>query len=137
MGTPMNNPYGIPAQPFEPPAWQEYAICRQSDPERWFPEKGGSTKVIKKICNSCPVQYECLEYALDNGEAFGVWGGLSEQERRLLRRRTRHSVDVEARRAHVARLTAAGLDSEQIATELRMTARQVLRDRAALKKQAS
>lgn len=68
-------------------AWQADALCSQTDPEAFFPEKGGSTRDAKKICTQCEVKAECLEYALSNDERFGIWGGLSERERRRLRRR--------------------------------------------------
>lgn len=68
-------------------SWQERALCAQTDPEAFFPEKGGSTREAKKVCVSCEVRAECLEYALENDERFGIWGGLSERERRKLKRR--------------------------------------------------
>ena len=68
--------------------WQERALCAQTDPEVFHPEKGGSTREAKRVCMACPVRAECLRYALDNDERFGVWGGLSERERRRLK----HSV---------------------------------------------
>ena len=67
--------------------WHERALCAQTDPEAFFPEKGGSTREAKKVCVSCEVRAECLEYALENDERFGIWGGLSERERRKLKRR--------------------------------------------------
>lgn len=67
--------------------WQERALCAQTDPEAFFPEKGGSTREAKKVCTSCEVRAECLDYALANDERFGIWGGLSERERRKLKRR--------------------------------------------------
>lgn len=60
--------------------WQERALCAQTDPESFFPEKGGSTREAKKVCLACEVRSECLEYALANDERFGIWGGLSERE---------------------------------------------------------
>ena len=66
--------------------WQERALCAQTDPEAFFPEKGGSTREAKKICTGCEVKAECLEYALANDERFGIWGGLSERERRRIKR---------------------------------------------------
>ncbi|HEX7322905.1 MAG TPA: WhiB family transcriptional regulator [Mycobacterium sp.] len=66
--------------------WQDRALCAQTDPEAFFPEKGGSTREAKKICQRCPVRTECLEYALAHDERFGIWGGLSERERRRLKR---------------------------------------------------
>lgn len=68
-------------------AWQGDALCAQTDPEAFFPEKGGSTRDAKRICTTCDVRGECLEYALQNDERFGIWGGLSERERRKLKRR--------------------------------------------------
>lgn len=70
----------------EVPEWQERALCAQTDPEAFFPEKGGSTREAKRICAGCEVRAECLEYALAQDERFGIWGGLSERERRRLRR---------------------------------------------------
>ena len=66
--------------------WQERALCAQTDPEAFFPEKGGSTREAKRVCLSCEVRVECLEYALANDERFGIWGGLSERERRRLKK---------------------------------------------------
>jgi len=66
-------------------SWQE---CAQTDPEAFFPEKGGSTREAKRVCLSCDVRAECLEYALAHDERFGIWGGLSERERRRLKRRS-------------------------------------------------
>ncbi|MBN4926008.1 WhiB family transcriptional regulator [Hoyosella rhizosphaerae] len=66
--------------------WQDRALCAQTDPEAFFPEKGGSTREAKRICLGCEVRDECLEYALANDERFGIWGGLSERERRRLKR---------------------------------------------------
>jgi WhiB family redox-sensing transcriptional regulator len=67
--------------------WQERALCAQTDPEAFFPEKGGSTREAKKVCTRCDVRTECLEYALAHDERFGIWGGLSERERRKLKKR--------------------------------------------------
>ena len=64
--------------------WAEQALCAQTDPEAFFPEKGGSTREAKKVCAVCPVRTECLEWALEHKERAGVWGGLSERERRKL-----------------------------------------------------
>lgn len=70
-----------------PLAWQERALCAQTDPEAFFPEKGGSTREAKRVCATCEVREECLDYALEHDERFGIWGGLSERERRKLKRR--------------------------------------------------
>ena len=66
--------------------WQGQGLSDQTDPEALFPEKGGSTREAKRICQACAVRDECLEYALLNDERFGIWGGLSERERRRLKR---------------------------------------------------
>ena len=66
--------------------WQDRALCAQTDPEAFFPEKGGSTREAKRVCRSCEVRAECLEYALEHDERFGIWGGMSERERRRLKR---------------------------------------------------
>ncbi|MGH3824868.1 MAG: WhiB family transcriptional regulator [Pseudonocardiaceae bacterium] len=75
-----------PFDSHDQPDWQERALCAQTDPEAFFPEKGGSTREAKRICAGCEVRAECLEYALAFDERFGIWGGLSERERRRLKR---------------------------------------------------
>lgn len=67
-------------------AWSKKALCATLNPEAFFPEKGGSTREAKKICMSCDVRLECLDYAMTHGERFGIWGGLSEREREQLAR---------------------------------------------------
>ena len=66
-------------------SWRLEALCAETDPEAFFPEKGGSTREAKRVCTGCAVRAECLEFALANDERFGIWGGLSERERRRLR----------------------------------------------------
>jgi len=64
---------------------RQTAICAETDPEIFFPEKGGSSKLAKNICKqSCDLKDECLSYAMKNDEKFGIWGGLSRTERRKL-----------------------------------------------------
>lgn len=65
--------------------WQDDALCAEIGGDTWYPDKGGSTKEAKKICLECPVRAECLQYALDHDERFGIWGGKSERERRKMR----------------------------------------------------
>ena len=92
MGSLARAHLSVVPDPFEPmltpddPQWQENALCAQTDPEAFFPEKGGSTREAKRICLGCEVKDACLEYALANDERFGIWGGLSERERRRLKR---------------------------------------------------
>lgn len=69
------------------PEWQNQALCPQSDPEAFFPPKGGSVRYAKRICAKCEVKDDCLDWALDHNENYGVWGGLTERERRGLKRR--------------------------------------------------
>ncbi|SLC73292.1 WhiB family transcriptional regulator [Mycobacteroides abscessus] len=73
-------------EPGKDESWQERALCAETDPEAFFPEKGGSTREAKRVCQGCEVKDQCLEYALTNDERFGIWGGLSERERRRLKR---------------------------------------------------
>jgi len=73
-------------------AWMEQAACRDEDPELFFPisAKGAGLAQVaeaKEVCRGCPVREACLRYALDTGQEGGVWGGLTEEERRALRRR--------------------------------------------------
>ena len=68
--------------------WQDRALCAQTDPEAFFPEKGGSTREARRVCRACEVRAECLQFALDHDERFGIYGGMSERERRRLKRST-------------------------------------------------
>jgi hypothetical protein len=73
--------------------WQSQAACRDADPELFFPTGETAPAIVqtqkaKTICDRCPVLETCLQWAMDNGLEDGVWGGLSESERRNLRRRT-------------------------------------------------
>jgi len=67
-----------------PEPWMDGAVCAQTDPEAFYPEKGGSIKEAKAICLTCDVREACLQYALTHTERFGIWGGKSERERRKL-----------------------------------------------------
>lgn len=67
------------------PDWYASALCAQADPEAFFPEKGESANLAKRICGGCEVRDDCLAHALGHGEHHGIWGGLSETERRELR----------------------------------------------------
>ncbi|MFZ0059030.1 MAG: WhiB family transcriptional regulator [Acidimicrobiales bacterium] len=68
------------------PSWHRQANCVGIDPDQFFPERGQSTREAKEVCRGCAVRVECLEYAIANVEKSGIWGGLSERERRRLRR---------------------------------------------------
>lgn len=67
-------------------AWQERALCAETDAEAFFPVQGGSSRAAKRTCRACPVTDSCLEYAMDTHQEFGIWGGTSERERRKLRK---------------------------------------------------
>ena len=69
--------------------WKLDGVCRTVDPDLWFPDAPQTGAAAKKLCRSCPVIEKCLQYALDNGEMYGVWGGMGNAERRMLRRRMR------------------------------------------------
>lgn len=62
--------------------WVAHAQCSSTDPEAFFPNQGESSRVAKQVCYGCPVRAQCLRYAIENGERFGVWGGYTERERR-------------------------------------------------------
>lgn len=79
-------------------SWRYRAICRTEDPELFFPI--GSTgpaavqiEVAKSVCRECPVMNMCLEWSLATGQDAGVWGGMSEDERRSLKRRRKRARD--------------------------------------------
>jgi WhiB family redox-sensing transcriptional regulator len=59
-------------------------MCRESDPELWFPFTRDADAVARSICRMCPVRQVCREYALEQRISYGVWGGLGEKERRVL-----------------------------------------------------
>jgi WhiB family transcriptional regulator, redox-sensing transcriptional regulator len=73
--------------------------CRNvSDPDPlFFPKQGGSSKAARAVCSACGVRVQCLTYALDNHEVWGVWGGTSYPERRKLKRAMRNGGAVTAR----------------------------------------
>ena len=74
--------------------WRQLAACRHADPELFFPVSAAGPSLdqitqAKAICARCPVRRQCLAFALDTRQDHGVWGGMSEQERRLRARKTR------------------------------------------------
>jgi WhiB family redox-sensing transcriptional regulator len=69
-------------------SWQDWAACRRYDePDDFFPVGDHDDEDAKRVCRGCTVTADCLAYALDHGIEFGVWGGMSEEERRALRLR--------------------------------------------------
>lgn len=117
----------------EPEPWMVEGLCAQVDPEAWYPEKGGSTRDAKRICEDCPVRAECLNYALAHDERFGIWGGKSERERRKLKApRPLTTKDDE-----VLRLAGLHWTTAAIALAIGMTERTVLRVLALAEKRAA
>lgn len=71
--------------------WRQLARCRGADPEIFYAVTDEEAEEAKEICSLCPVRETCLEYALVHREKHGVWGGLTERERRRILRRRRRS----------------------------------------------
>lgn len=133
--------------PAAQPDWSS-ALCAQTDPELFFPDGiGGAvhhrTKAAKKMCARCPVQPSCLDWALDTDQSYGVWGGTTDHERRLMRRRVSFGmrpVDdkpvwetvVETRAEEFRTLEASGLKAWQIGRRMRVDADTVHKVREAL-----
>lgn len=117
--------------------WQQYGLCRETDPEIFFPEKGSPQADAKRTCLSCEVRTQCLEYALEYGER-GIWGGTSDAERRRILRERQETpapaVDpVKAHRDRTIRLlTAEGYSAGEIAERVGCTKRTVVRARTAV-----
>jgi WhiB family transcriptional regulator, redox-sensing transcriptional regulator len=96
--------------------WRLEALCAQSDPESFFPDKGGSARAALEVCERCPVRAECLNFALENDERFGIWGGTTERQRRELRRQQQEARDGVG---HVPGLTARGDDKWAVGVKYR------------------
>ena len=94
------------------PDWYDEALCAETDPDAFFPEKGESTSAAKELCRACTARNACLDYALDNDERFGVWGGLSERERRRLPRRSAGPGTARRARAWASSPPVLGADDE-------------------------
>lgn len=78
----------------EPEAWMDFANCLGVDPDLMFPERGDSLRPARQVCAGCVVRRTCAQYAIDHREKYGVWGGLSERQRREIRM-GRSTVDAE------------------------------------------
>ena len=79
--------------------WRDRALCKDSaTPEVWFPWDAKGAEVAIAICEGCPVRAECLEYALEHGEDQGIWGGVSERQRRTMRRKVDRQIRAEVKR---------------------------------------
>jgi WhiB family redox-sensing transcriptional regulator len=93
--------------------WRELAACRGTGLEVFFPGRGESAGPARQVCAGCPVRQPCLDYAITNRIAYGVWGGLTERERRALRsgwvRASRRDRDRAVMAADAAGFTAAAI----------------------------
>jgi len=76
--------------------WRQYARCRDEPKDTFFPNAGASHNTARRLCNVCAVQSECLNYALEHGIKFGVWGGKSERERRAVLRSRRQVMEAQS-----------------------------------------
>lgn len=134
------------------PEFTQPALCAETDPEEWFPEKGGSSKTAKAVCGRCPARQECLQHAVDRDERFGVWGGLSTAERdRLSGRRpalTEKPLALYAPRERASSIspderdkvrawTARGWSASMIGLALGVHQRTIVRVRAELRAEAA
>jgi WhiB family transcriptional regulator, redox-sensing transcriptional regulator len=66
-------------------AWLDFALCAEVAGDLWFPPKGSGSREAKAVCMQCPVRAQCLQYALDNEIVHGIFGGLSDRQRRAIR----------------------------------------------------
>lgn len=117
-----------------PEPWVQDALCAQTDPEMFFPEKGGTTAPAKKVCAACTVADQCLEFAMRSDERFGIWGGASERQRRRMRPpRNQHegAFDDLAVVAEFERLYEEGLNDVAIARRLDLASATVSKYRRA------
>jgi WhiB family redox-sensing transcriptional regulator len=93
--------------------WRELAACRGNDLNLFFPGRGESAEPARQVCAACPVRQPCLGYAISNAITDGIWGGLTERERRALRtsylRAVRHERDRDVAAAVTAGYTAAAI----------------------------
>ena len=93
--------------------WRELAACRGADLDLFFPERGESAEPARRVCAACPVRQPCLDYAISNRIIYGIWGGLTERERRALRSRwvraSRRDRDRAVLAAEAAGYTAAAI----------------------------
>ena len=78
--------------------WMHDGLCRQLAPATFFPNDGVGVELARRVCQSCPVQEPCLEYALAERIDHGVWGGASERERRRILKRRRQEAAASSRR---------------------------------------
>ena len=93
------------AAPARELAWQDLAACREFSVESFYPPTDQEGDEAKAICFTCPVREQCLEFALAVGERFGIWGGMTAQERRYLMARRRRAAQFPEESEEEATLT--------------------------------
>ncbi len=79
------------------PPWMTRALCPETGPEPFYAEDREGVRTALAVCAGCPVRDDCLDFALDNSEIYGVWGGTSENLRTRLRARLRRELGLETR----------------------------------------
>jgi len=99
----------------QPLAWADFGSCTTADPDLFFPQPGADTSSARSICRSCPVRTQCLDYALSSGQKHGIWGGMTESQRRRLRRT--HPSNPRPRPRHVVEPADPEADDVNVATE--------------------
>ena len=82
---------GIGRHDLIPAPWTVDAACADADPSVFFVDHGRPATEAKQMCAGCPVRAECLDFALESHERFGIWGGLTDKERRVEARRRRQA----------------------------------------------
>jgi WhiB family redox-sensing transcriptional regulator len=115
----------IPAPPVPALAgWRYQAACRGADLSVFFPGRGESAEPARQICAGCPVRQSCLDYALSHGITHGIWGGLTERDRRPLR--VHHTAAARRKRDQaIAAAAAAGSTRAAISRAFGLTATSV------------
>lgn len=123
----INNPYEQAEEPEDPQAWREQALCAQVGDLPFFPAKGESAAEGKAVCAGCDVREQCLAYALENNERFGIWGGKSERERRAILNgmAEKRAAEQEESDARIAALHAELGSIEKVAQRLESTPRKI------------
>lgn len=128
----MNSPFfPLPDPRSDELHWMTEALCTQVPADVFFPEKGQSADDALMICEDCSVQFDCLQYAVETGQRFGIWGGMTERERRKIRR-TPAKRSLKAPHGTSARYRQHHRDNERACTACRdaeKLRRQELRER--------
>lgn len=121
----------------QPEPWVQDAACAETDPEIFFPEKGGSTREAKRVCRGCSVTAECLAFALRRNERYGIFGGKSERERRREIDGRPAPLSPAARKKRVGEMLADGWGIPKIAAACGVTTKTIERDREQLADEAA